>query len=692
MLASFTGNAFVTEPGPEIGFQASQSTTTTSDHEPMQDNDEYDDGGYLNDLYAEDEEIEDEVSTSYVESEVEQSTASLHIAPVEVTAPDEADLAQSMVAHSMLDFRSDHFAAKASVEGTAHRWDSEKNKYGIASEPGFQISPLRVRIRDVHIIWNLFDGYDWQATRDTISHAVREIETKAMMRRPRSGTRSPGAVEDSESVIGDVLFNSIYISIPANKSPRDLTNAINHDIDDMVSETGSYATGTTATASPTRHQSGHTFQPKKLKLNRSKHHKMSFELEGVSADIVTFPPSSGEVQSSVDIRVRKLEVFDHLPTSTWRKFATYLHEAGEREMDTSMVHIELLNVKPVADLEASEIVMKLTLLPLRLHIDQDALDFLARFFEFKDDNISPAIAPSAPPFIQRAEVNPVRMRLDYKPKKVDYAGLRSGRTTEFMNFFVLDRADMVLRRVILYGVSGFDRLGLMLNDIWSPDVRRNQLATVLSGLAPVRPLVDVASGVLDLVAVPIREYKKDGRIVRSIQKGAIAFAKTTSTELVNLGAKLAIGTQGVLQTAEGMLVNSDEPDAVDDDTTKQLSLYADQPLGIVQGLRGAYASLERDLLLARDAIVAVPGEVMASGSATEAAKAVLKQSPTIILRPAIGASKAVGQTLLGTGNTLDRRNLRRIEDVSTLHRFRSTMLTYCAEIQEILMKFSSPDT
>ena len=688
MLASFTGNAFVTEAGPEVGLQVSQIMSTISEDEQTQDDDEYDDGGFMNDLYAEDEDLGDEMSESYVESEVEPSTASLHIAPVDVTAPDEADLARSMVAHSMLDFRTDHFAAKASVEGTAHRWDSAKNTYGLASDHSFQSSPLKVRIRDVHVIWNLFDGYDWQATRDTISHAVRDIETKAMIRRPRSGTRSPGAGEDDESVVGDVLFNSIYISIPANKNPRELTGAINHEIDDMVSETGSYATGTTATASPPRRQSGQTFRPKKLKLNRSKHHKMSFELEGVSADIVAFPPSSGEVQSSVDVRVRKLEIFDHLPTSTWRKFATYMHEAGEREVDTSMVHIELLNVKPVADLEASEIVMKLTLLPLRLHIDQDALDFLARFFEFKDNTISPSIAPSAPPFIQRAEVNPIRMRLDYKPKKVDYAGIRSGRTTEFMNFFVLDRADMVLRRVILYGVSGFDRLGLMLNDIWSPDVRRNQLATVLSGLAPVRPLIDVASGVRELVAVPIREYKKDGRIVRSIQKGAIAFAKTTGTELINLGAKLAIGTQGILQSAEGMLVNPEHPENVDDETKKQLSLYADQPLGIVQGLRGAYASLERDLLLARDAIVAVPGEVMASESASEAAKAVLKQSPTIILRPAIGASKAVGQTLLGAGNTLDRRNLRRIEDVSTLQYVVCAMLTCSTEIQETLNRRS----
>ena len=89
-------------------------------------------------------------------------------------------------------------------------------------------------------------------------------------------------------------------------------------------------------------------------------------------------------------------------------------------------------------------------------------------------------------------------------------------------------------------------------------------------------------------------------------------------------------------------------------------------MGVVQGLRGAFRSLERDLLMTRDAIVAVPGEVMESSSAAGAAKAVLRRAPTVILRPAIGATRAVGQTLLGAGNSLDPTNRKRIEDVSCL--------------------------
>lgn len=298
---------------------------------------------------------------------------------------------------------------------------------------------------------------------------------------------------------------------------------------------------------------------------------------------------------------------------------------------------------------------------------------MTRFFEFKDGSFESPTPRGDAPFLQRVEVNAVRLKLDFKPKRVDYAGLRSGRTNEFMNFFILDRADMVLRHVIIYGVSGFDKLNKTLNDIWMPDIKHNQLPGVLAGLAPVRSLVNVGAGVRDLVVVPIREYRKDGRVVRSFQKGALAFAKTTTTELVKLGAKLAIGTQTVLQGAEDFLsqpgqrrtdVSAGWEDAqLEEDEKKHISLYADQPVGVMQGLRGAYASLERDLLTARDAIVAMPGEVLESGTAGEAARAVLRSAPTVILRPAMGVSKAVGQTLMGATNSLDPDNRRRIEEV-----------------------------
>lgn len=593
--------------------------------------------------------------------------------------------------------RDDFFDLSSKIKGTAHRWNSKKNTYDESNDSRVQRSPLKVCVRDVHVIWNLFDGYDWARTREVITRAVQDVETKAYERKARADRRNTYEqdFEEEETVIGDFLFNSIYIGIPANRDPRELARAINEELHDNATETESIAT-TAVTNTTLRAAGQHRSRSKKLKLNRSKRHKITFELKGVNADLVTFPPDSGETINSIDIRINEVDVFDHVATSTWKKFAMYDQDAGERELGATMVHLELLNTKPVPSLPASEIILKVTVLPLRLYVDQDALDFITRFFEFKDDTVPIHVSPSDIPFIQRAEVNDIPVKLDFKPHRVDYAGLRSGHTTEFMNFMILEDATLTLRHVILYGVSGFDRLGKQLNDIWTDNVKRTQLPGILAGLAPVRSLVNVSSGFRELVEIPIREYRKDGRIVRSIGKGAAAFAKTTGTEVVKLGAKLAIGTQYALQGAEGMLVPNphgegpssgggvDWEEGEFEEEKKQISLYADQPLGIIEGMRGAYASLARDLSMAREAIIAVPAEVMESQNAQGAAKAVLKRAPTIIFRPAIGATKAIGQTLLGATNSLDPQNRRRVEAVSFVLEIFEASANLRLEIQEAL--------
>ncbi|OAA80419.1 Autophagy-related protein [Akanthomyces lecanii RCEF 1005] len=577
-------------------------------------------------------------------------------------------ISQGSVDSEELEIHDNFYGQDAAGEQAAKVWNSSKNTYDSAPSTLVKCSPVKVSVRDVHVIWNLFDGYDWQHTRDTISKAVQEVENRAMERQSRTISAQIQEEEfDDGEAIGDFLFNSIYIGIPANRDPQELSRAINEGLNDAATETESVATTafTTTTSRGIRRQQP---KPKRLRLSRSKHHKVTFELQGVNADLVVYPPGSGETQSSIDLRVQNLDIFDHIHTSTWRKFATYDQDQGEREMGTSMVHLEVLNVKPIPELAAAEIVLRATLLPLRLHVDQDALDFITRFFEFKDDKVPVHASPSDVPFVQRAEINNVSVKLDFKPKRVDYAGLRSGHTTEFMNFIVLEESRMILRHVILYGVSGFDRLGKMLNDIWMPDVRTNQLPGVIAGLAPVRSLVNIGSGFKDLVEIPIREYQKDGRVFRSFSKGATAFARTTGTEIVKLGAKLAVGTQYALLGAEDMLAEkrTDEgnwdDDELDEEEKKQISLYADQPTGVLQGIRGGYRSLARDVNLARDAIIAVPGEVMENASAAGVAKVMLKRAPTIIFRPAVGVTKVIGQTLMGATNAMDPNNRRRIDE------------------------------
>ncbi|EKG18209.1 Autophagy-related protein [Macrophomina phaseolina MS6] len=571
-----------------------------------------------------------------------------------------------------LNFKEDFFSAPSEEPPAAQAWDSRKNEYIESSEVSVAKSPLTIRVKNIHFIWNLYDGYDWPRTRDKLNQKLEEVEQRAQERRERDLNDGFEGVSFEE----DLLFGSVYITLPVNNTPEENRRQLNQALrggDDAASET-SFATTTASRAAARPHR-------KRLRLERGRHHKIKFELSGVSADVVVFPPGHGETQNSVDVRVENLDVIDHVPTSTWNKFVTYDKAAGERPLGSPMIRLEMLTVRPVPTLAASELVIRVSVLPLRLHVDQDALDFITRFFEFKDDRITSKDAPGDQPFIQRLEVRTVKLNLDYKPKKVDYAGLRSGHTTEFMNFFILEKAHITLRRCIVYGISGFDKVHKTLNGIWMPDVQRNQIPKILTGLAVTQQAAEVGKAVMDIVSVPFAEYKKDGRIFRSAQKGALAFAKNTTTELLRLGGKVSIGTQAMIQTAEGILspvspsagsshTQQDDtawhdvpsPGSSPADEPRAISNYADQPIGVRAGLISARRHLQQDFLSARDAIIAIPGEVMDSGSATGAAKAVVRRAPVVILRPFTGVAKAAGATMFGAANALDPESKRKIDD------------------------------
>jgi autophagy-related protein 2 len=254
------------------------------------------------------------------------------------------------------DFNENYFQdTAADRKGKARKWDSAKNQYHLSNEFKVPDAPLKVRVRDVNIIWNLFDGYDWPRTRGIISQAVDDVEARAEERRRKARDED----EDDDFVEEDFLFNSVWIGVPVKDEKGALAQRINHDIDDLASETGSYATSTAtrSTGATVRPRSA-TKSKRRLKLERSKHKKIAFSLMGVAVDLIVFPPNSGETINSIDVRVRDVEIFDHVPTSTWKKFITCALDPSERELHRPMVNLQFLTVKPVTDLTASELVIK----------------------------------------------------------------------------------------------------------------------------------------------------------------------------------------------------------------------------------------------------------------------------------------------------------------------------------------------
>ncbi|KAJ3517183.1 hypothetical protein NLJ89_g671 [Agrocybe chaxingu] len=491
-------------------------------------------------------------------------------------------------------------------------------------------SRTSVRILDGNFNVFLYDGYDWAKTRKTIEEEVKEMRKRLAKIRQlvANGHIQDPSFEDTSAV----LFNSIHIGLEEDEDalgePATLIAAIDRELKDDV-ETASWQSFPAFSTGKPRAPS---VKVHGKRLSRAKSSSMEFCLSGICAEFDQYQPNDPLV-SRTFVTIRDLEILDHIKTSTWKKFLTELRSDSRgniRETDSNMVRIELRGVRPVPGHSSEEARLKAKILPLRLYVDQDAVDFLKKFFSFKDPHATPGPelqSDEGEAYIQLAEIFPIDLKLDYKPRRVDYRALKEGRTIELMNFFHFDGAEMTLRHITLAGVTGWGKMFEMLNDLWTPDVKATQLVEVISGVAPIRSMVNVGSGVADLVLLPIAQYKKDGRIVRGVQKGATAFVKSTAIEAVKMGAKLATGTQVILEQAEGILggqfmapittetvqvLSGDDltfENEEEDEGADLISRYAQQPVDIKEGMQSAYRSLQRNLSSAAQTILAVPMEV-----------------------------------------------------------------------------------
>jgi hypothetical protein len=156
-------------------------------------------------------------------------------------------------------------------------------------------------------------------------------------------------------------------------------------------------------------------------------------------------------------------------------------------------------------------------------------------------------------FKERVEMNRITFRMDYKPKNLDLQQLSGGKYVELLHVFTLDDVELSLESIQLTGIKGFKKLLAAIGQRWLPHVYNTQLPNVASGISGVRSLLNLSAGMADLILLPLDEYKREGKVVRGIQKGAKSFAKHAAAETVKLGSRFADGTLILLEKADDLL-------------------------------------------------------------------------------------------------------------------------------------------
>lgn len=107
---------------------------------------------------------------------------------------------------------------------------------------------------------------------------------------------------------------------------------------------------------------------------------MELQLNKVRFQHEIYPENTAEA-SRQTLLVSEIEVRDRLASSHINKFLyQYSSEAKPRQSHANMFAMKAIHVRPDPKLAAQECCLKLSVLPLRLNIDQDSLLFLITFF------------------------------------------------------------------------------------------------------------------------------------------------------------------------------------------------------------------------------------------------------------------------------------------------------------------------
>jgi autophagy-related protein 2 len=301
----------------------------------------------------------------------------------------------------------------------------------------------------------------------------------------------------------------------------------------------------------------------------------------------------------------------------------------------------------------------LKMLPLRCILDQRAIRFIFAFFggdRDTDDCSQPGLPPGLhavpPPILRHFRVDPVKLKIDYTPQRVDTKALRDGAIVELINLTPLDGMVLTLKLVQVENVVGFgDALSIVIRR-WISHICQTQLYKFLTNTRALEPLTSVGGGVADMVILPWEAIKHRKSIKKAFRAGVSSATKAFTFEALTTTSRLAHFAAGVAEATTAGTGSSG-----------LLSRPLETPRNILDTTPHVIESLARGLQIANYKVVIIPYREYHRSGTTGAVKSVLKGIPVAIAAPASGAVEALSFALLGARNQI-RPDVRREEEAS----------------------------
>ena len=393
---------------------------------------------------------------------------------------------------------------------------------------------------------------------------------------------------------------------------------------------------------------------------------LELQLTGLSLLLASFPPSSRRV-ALLSIALTDAELLDCIASSSFKRLlAADRRHPGQDRRTADAAGRPLLQMEATAlrgDDGRDDWRVEASVAPLRLHVDQDAAELLLSFFSHPLPALSRASAAAEPgPRMQLLSLSaPLHLTVDYRPHRVSFSSLVDGDFLQLLHLLPFEKLQLTLGAETVTDSASASAACAVLLSRWADELTRHQLHRYLSAVQPLRSLVNVGSGVVDCVVLPLEQWRRQRRLGSGVRKGVQSLLRNVTVESLSL-------LMSVTHTATGLLHEVDSIVSGPAAAAQQQQQQQQQQSGLVtpatasprslhDGLAAAYDSLSRSLQQAAHQLVAVPREEWnGAGGGVAAARSVVRHMPHILLGPCIGLTEGLRRAMQGMQMAVDAQS------------------------------------
>lgn len=144
-------------------------------------------------------------------------------------------------------------------------------------------------------------------------------------------------------------------------------------------------------------------------------------------------------------------------------------------------------------------------------------------------------------------IKPIKIMINYKSSIFDF---NWNKNATILNFVNLDETTLKFKEYTTYA-DNYDMLGKNILTHYEKEVKNSNSLNIITGLSPVKTVVKIGSGIVNLIIIPSREGFQNSRWKYGFKKGMSHFKKSTLSELANIGYK-------IVNVADKIINNRDE--------------------------------------------------------------------------------------------------------------------------------------